>query len=110
MCCVYLLKIFNKSLDRVKVEPILSRLVVELLFAPDFPAETDSHAFVNTENFVMFDVVPLPCDKLAAVVCVPSALSANAGVVANVGIANVGNLIGIGIDFDATDTHIEAIR
>ena len=60
MCCVYLLKIFNKSLDRVKVEPVLCRFVIKLVFSPYLPAQADAYALVNAENLVMLNEHPLP--------------------------------------------------
>lgn len=99
----------KSSFHGVKVKPILSWLVIELLFTPNLPAEANTHAFMNAQDFVVLAVVPLPRDHFAASVRKPLALTRNACVVADVGVTFVDNLIGIGIDFDAAHAHIKTV-
>ena len=99
----------KSSFHRVKVKPVLGWLVIELLFAPNLPTKSDSHAFVNTENVVVLTVVPLPCNQLSVSISKPLAFARNARVISDIGVSFIHDLISIGIDFDAANPHVEAI-
>ena len=64
---------------------------------------------MNPKNVVVLAVVPLPCNHFTVSVREPLALARNSGVIPDVWVAFIDNLISIGIDSDATDTHIETV-
>lgn len=93
----------------VKVKPVLSRLGAQFFVVPDFPTKADTNTLMNAKDFVVLTVVPLPRDQLAFAVRKPLAKTANSRVITDVGVSFVHDVVGIRIDTNATNSHVEAI-